>query len=351
MELNEIISLGKALAVATPSSKVAYSYNNENYSYNDLQDTFRDALMELGGTYALFRKNKNDIYTIMEQIIDEAIPKRVIEAYGTFANIKTFNQGEKPVFVQKISAASKMRAKRFITKVGLAGVYEVFRLDGRSIEVPTTAYGGAAQIGIEEFLDGKINMADVLDILLEGLDEAVYLEIEKALIASVANLPRANKSTSNAFNEGEFDKLLSIADAYGGRSTIYCTFEFAATMMPAAGYSAWSDNMKDQHFNNGYFTKYKGHDVAVLPQSYTDSTNEHKVIDPSYAWILPTGANDKPVCIALEGSTIMRDVENADFSREVQAYKKIGVGILASSDICVYKNTSLVKDYEEPTSI
>ena len=76
-----------------------------------------------------------------------------MQQYSQFAEIKTFAQGDKPIFTQKITQASRRRAKQFIGKVGLAGLYEVFKLDGQSYEVTTNAIGGAAQIGLEEFLD------------------------------------------------------------------------------------------------------------------------------------------------------------------------------------------------------
>ena len=65
-----------------------------------------------------------------------------------FAEIKTYAQGDKPTFILKLS---KNRAKQFITRVGLAGIYEVFKLDKKSMEITCEAYGGAAQIGLEEF--------------------------------------------------------------------------------------------------------------------------------------------------------------------------------------------------------
>ena len=182
-------------------------------------------------------------------------------------------------------------------------------------------------------------MADVLDIVMEGLDEAIYLEIERALVAAVTNLPAANKTTQTSFDEEEMDKLISIADSYG-QSTIYCTYEFAATMVPSEGWI--SDNMKDQKWNNGYLANYKGHRVIVLPQSYEDETNAKKVIDPSYAWIIPTGA-EKPVKVAFEGQTMVREFENHDWSREIQIYKKVGVGAIITNNICVYQNTSLTR--------
>lgn len=341
MALNkkDLITLGKMAANADSSSPVAYSFGEEKYSYEDLNNAFRAQLKEIAGTPALYRENKNLVFELMEEIIDDVLPKKVLAQYSQFAEIKTYAQGDRPVFTQRITAAARRRAKQFITKVGLAGKYEVFKLDGRSYEVPTSAFGGAAQISIEEYLDGRIDMADVLDIVMEGLDEAIYLEIERALVAAVTDLPAANQTVQTSFDEDEMDKLISIADSYG-QSTIYCTYEFAATMVPSEGWI--SDNMKDQKWNNGYLANYKGHRVIVLPQSYEDETNAKKVIDPSYAWIIPTGA-EKPVKVAFEGQTMVREFENHDWSREIQIYKKVGVGAIFTNNICVYQNTSLTR--------
>lgn len=337
---NDLITLAKTVAKANPSSQVAYSFGEEKFSYSDLNETLRSELKELAGSYALYRENKNTIFSLIEETVNEILPIKVAEQYGKFAEVQTFAQGDKPVFKVKISAAARRRAKQFITKVGLAGVYEVFKLDGKSYEIQTTAFGGAAQISIEEFLDGRVDFADLLDVVMEGLDEAIYLEIETALIAAANGLAESNKHSQEGFNETAMDKLIAVADSYG-KSTIYCTYEFAATMVPAEGWL--SDSMKDQKWNNGYLANYKGHNVIVLNQSYTDETNSTKVIDPSRAYIIPAGSNEKPVKIAFEGSTLVDERSNADWSKEIQVYKKLGVGTIITNNICVYRNTSLTK--------
>jgi hypothetical protein len=338
LSFTQLVELAKATAKADASAPVAYSFGDEKLSYSAMNETLRTELQEIAGTYSLYRENKNKVFALIEQTIDDVLPAKVMAQYAQFAEIKTFKQGERPIFTQKITQAAKRRAKQFIGKVGLAGLYEVFKLDGKSYEVTTNAIGGAAAIGFEEFLDGRVNFADVLDVVMAGLDECIYIEIEKQLIGAVANVQTANKTSQNGFDEKEMDRLIQIADSYGAKSDIYCTYEFAATMVPSEGWI--SDEMKNAKWNNGYLANYKNHRVIVLNQSYEDETNTTKVIDPSYAWIIPSGA-DKPVKIAFEGQTIVDEYVNYDRSREVQVYKKVGVRAIFSNDICVYQNTSL----------
>ena len=339
LNFEEMLSLAKVVAKASPSAPTAYSFGDKKFSYGDLNETLRTEFNLLAPDYRNYKINQNTIFALIEQTIDDVLPARVLEQYGQFAEIKTFKQGDKPLFVQKITNASRRRAKQFIGKVGLAGLYEVFKLDGASYEVTTNAIGGAAQIGFEEFLDGRVDFADVLEIVMEGLDECIYIEIEKQLVGAVEHVQAANKSTQTAFVESEMDRLIAIADSYG-RSTIYCTFEFAATMIPSD--ARMSDAMRDNIWNNGYLGNYKGHQVIVLPQSYEDETNTTKIIDPSYAWIIPVGA-EKPVKIAFEGGTIVDEYTNYDRSRELHVYRKVGVRAIFSNAICVYRNTSLTR--------
>lgn len=341
MELKDLVKLAKIASNAKPST--TYSFEGENFTASEINETLRSELKAIAGNYHLYEQNKHTIFALVEQTIDDILPQRVLEEYGMFAEITTVAQGDKAIFRQKVSAASRRRAKQFITKVGLAGVYEVFKLDGKSYEVPTTAFGGAAQVSIEEFLDGRVDFNTLVEIVMEGLDEAIYLEIEKALIGATESTSFAanNKYVGAGFNETAMDRLVSIADSYG-KSTIYCTYEFAATMVPAEGWV--SDAMKDQKWNNGYLANYKGHNVIVLNQSLVDETNTTKVIDPAYAWIIPTGSNEKPVKIAFEGQTLVDDRKNDDWSKEIQVYRKLGVGALITNNICVYKNTALTKE-------
>ena len=337
-----LVALMKQVAKADPSAPVSYSFEGKNLTYEAMNETLRKELNELAGTYSLFRENKNLIYSMIEETLDEILPKKIMQRYDQYAEVKTFAQGDKPVFRRPLNN-TRQRAKQFITRVGLAGIYEVFKLgpsESESFEVRTSAIGGAAQIGFEEFLDGRVDFAEVTKIVMEGMDELIAKEVAAALKASVNQLPPANRVACAGFDEAAMDRLIMIAAAYG-TPTIYCTYEFAVRMIPQEAWR-YTEAMKTELWNTGRLAQYKGTKVVILEQSFDDETNTRKVIDPGYAWVIPTGADGKPVKIAFEGGTIVDEYTNYDRSREIQVYKKVGVMCILANNICAYCDTSLL---------
>lgn len=339
------LALSKVLmSKRNPSGK--YSFNGQEVSYDALNKTLQANMKELthtNGQFDLYKyqENKNTIFSLLAQTLNDVMPKNVLETYGMFADVSTISQGDSLVFHKKVG---RERAKQFVTRVALAGRYEVFELADESFTIQTTAYGGAARIGIEEFLDGRVQWSDYLDIVNEGMAEAVYKEIAKALTAAIARFPDTNKVAAISFEETQFDRLIQTVAIYGS-PVIYCTLEAAMTLIPQ---NEWiSDSMKDQIWQRGYFTTYKGTPVVVLPQSFTDETNQTKVIDPSYIYIFPTNGG-KPVKIVFEGQTLVKEFENRDWSTELQTYQKFGVGVITTNNLAVYKNTSLTIDNSTP---
>ena len=342
LDKNSLIELAKADAKASLNPSTSYTVGNEKLSADAISTTFAKELNDLGATPQLFRENANLIYDLIEVGLTEVLPPRVMKNYGQFADVQTIGFGDKAVFKLRVSDASKQRAKQFVTKVAAAGRYETFKLDGYEMTIPTSMYGGAARVEWEELLTGRFQMSDYYSLVLEGLDEIVYKEIAKALAATVAGINPINKTVQTKFDEKIMDKLLQTADVYG-KSTIYCTFEFAATMIPTNSWQ-YSNEMKNDIWNNGAFTTYKGHQVIILPQSFEDETNKTKVIDPSYAYIIPNGST-KPVHVVFEGSAQVKQFENRDWSSEIHTYQRLGVGTyMVNPGICVYKNSSLTKD-------
>ena len=336
MALNrqELIELARNVA-----KRESVTFGNTTLTSEQMNKTLLNELRELmpKGDYYAFEQNKALIMEILTEIVKHSEP-RVIKNMLDFAEIKRYGQNEKVKF---LSRGGRSRAKRFVTRVGLAGVYEAFRLDTNEFEVQTNAYGGAGSISLERLLDGHETLAEVAEIIAEGISDRIFEEIIAALTSLKSTLPTANVYTHNAFDGAKMRELLMVARAYGEKVQIFCFPEFAATIIPDANFISNKD--KEDVRELGYIGRYSGADVIVVPQTFQDDTNSKKVFDPSMALIVPSSGNinEKPIKVALEGDALFRTQDEKDWSTTVESYQKLGVAITAANHICVYENTAL----------
>lgn len=333
------------------------------FSTKDVKETLSEEIHALAGTYNDYRRNKLDLFEILSEAYDEVIPEYVGNFISAFAEIKTVPNGQKARYIVK---RGRRRAKTFITEVGLSGVYEAFRLDVDSFEVSAKAIGGAAYIDFERYLIGDEDITESANLLLEGLEEAIYKEIHKALLATVLNadMPAANRIESDGFDPESMQKLCNVAKSYGGGSAvIFATPEFVAKMGPDAigmpvygaraaagapapgGYNGYATPVYSPRdiadiAAGGYITVFRGTPIIQLPQNFVDENNDTYQIPSSIAYIFPTGS-EKIVKVVFEGPTQVDDWQHRDRSFEVEVYKKIGVAILSTNDWCVYRNREL----------
>ena len=84
MALNktDLVQLGKIAMSANPSAPTAYSFNGASLTYSAVTETLREELNALASTHALYRENKNLIFSIMEEILDDILPKKVADRYS-----------------------------------------------------------------------------------------------------------------------------------------------------------------------------------------------------------------------------------------------------------------------------
>ena len=325
-----------------------------NYTTDSVNQAFVAGLSELAGSVNQFMKNRYDIYDIIVEAIDSEMPKKVIDAISIFAEVQTVPQGQKAIFKKKMG---KNRAKKFLTQVGLSGVYETFRLDNETFELAAHAVGGGATIDFERMLDGAESLQEVMQIVTEGLTDAVFIEVQKALVAAInaSERPSANLVSLNKFDADRMVKLMSVVRAYGNGVVIFAAPEFVADMgadqiVPVA--KAGNQGLYDPRdiaaiHDTGYINIFRGAPIVQIPQSFTDETNTTTWINPQFAYILPTGG-EKVVKVVLEGATQIRDFQNRDNSMEVYAWKKMGVGILAHHNWAIYQNTGITDTSENP---
>ena len=325
-----------------------------NYTTESVEAAFIDGLRELAGSVNKFMKNRYDIYDIIIEAADEVMPKKVISALSQFAEVQVVGEGQKAMFRRKLG---RNRAKKFLTQVGISGVYETFRLDADTFEVPAHAVGGGATIDFQRMIDGAESLAEVMEIITEGLTDAVYYEVHKALSAaySTGAFPAANKKTGSAFSASDMVDLINVVKAYGDNVAIFATPAFISSMgadaivVPINGVAQGiysPDDIESIH-QTGFIRVFRGAPIVQIPQSFIDETNTKTWIDDQYAYVLPTG-KEKVVKVVLEGATQIKDFVNRDNSLEVYAWKKMGSAILTYHNWGIYQNTALAGHNESP---
>ncbi len=346
------------------------------YSVEDVNATISAEFKKIANDFYSYQRNKWTLFQIMSEAWTEVLPKQVEDFMGSFAEIRTVPLNQKAQFVV---STGRRRAKQFITEVGLSGVYESFRLDKNTFEVGGRVIGGAAWIDFERYLCGEDteDPSESLQILMEGLQEAIYGEIQKALLASVdaPDRPINNRYVSAGFDADLMAKACFTAGTYGNGVTIYATPEFVAAMGPdavgmpvyapyaltasptagsAPGYATPVYNPRniDEIAAYGRIKTFRGNPIVEMPQSYTDETNTTTITNPAVAYIFPAG-REKPVKIVFEGPVQINEWGASEGQRdrnmEVEVYQRVGVAILTNYDWCVYVNTDLQDQTKYPT--
>lgn len=340
----------KTLARCAASNTVPANFT-EIATATDVGDALREALKGLAPTYNDYQRNRYDIFEIIQTVVGEVVPKRINAVINIFAESVSIGNNQKHRFVQKMG---KNRAKKFITQVGLSGVYETFRLDKKDFEVSTQAYGGAFIIDFERFLNGEEVIADYMDVITEGMADVLFGVIQNALRKAInaTGRPAANKKSANSFVATDFEKMVNAVKAYGNGAVIFAPPEFISAMgadavVPAitgVAQGIYSQLDIDDIRRLGRITAFRGTPIVEIPQSYVDENNNTTWIDPQMAYIFPTGG-EKVVKVVFEGTPVLDDWKNRDRSMEIQTYQKFGVAILTHHNWAIYQNTGITSSF------
>ena len=102
LDRKQLVELARATAKASLNPSATFAFEDKNLTFTALNETFRDELNALAGNYRDYQNNKNLIFELIEVGLDEVLPPRIMEEYGQFADVRTFAQGDKPVFTVRV---------------------------------------------------------------------------------------------------------------------------------------------------------------------------------------------------------------------------------------------------------
>lgn len=316
-----------------------------NFAATDVNEAAISAILKEAGlsenpTAREIRNNEAAIFSLIEEAVDEILPKKLENLLGAYAEVRTFARDAEVVF--NIEKIGKNRAKLTISKGARGGIYRAARLDSKYFSPETSIQTVAVYVTLEELILGTMSLAELYANILEGFQEIIYKETFNALAAGVpaAGYNRIEKDGSVSSTKADLgaavDKVMPYVKQYGV-PTIFGSYAAVNGLYnPLASADGHINNQDSMDIRNyGFVQMYKGVRVVELPNYLVDNSNEEWFYDPSYVFVIPSGV--KPVKIALKGELQIQRNAHAVGSEKWEAHKLIGVGLAMANNYAVIK--------------
>lgn len=316
-----------------------------NFAASDVNEAAISAILKEAGlsenpTARELRNNEAAIFSLIEEAVDEILPKKLENLLGAYAEVRTFARDAEVVF--NIEKIGKNRAKLTISKGARGGIYRAARLDSKYFSPETSIQTVAVYVTLEELILGTMSLAELYANIVEGFQEIVYKETFNALASGVpaAGYNRidggANMNTNKEGLSAAIDAVMPYVKQYGV-PTIFGSYAAVNGLYnPLAGGTGHINAQDSMDIRNyGFVQMYKGVRVVELPNYLVDNSNDEWFYDQSYVFVIPSGI--KPVKIALKGELQIQRNTHAVGSEKWEAHKLIGVGLAMANNFAVVK--------------
>ena len=314
------------------------------FSKEDANNAAINAILETyglkGATARQIRAKQPEVFAIVEEVIEELLPKAVEDIVGGFVETRTFARDAEPIF--EIKNIGKARARRGIVEGARGGIYKARRLDSKNFQVPVKVETVGAYVTLEEILLGTYSLSDLMSNITQGFVERIYVNCVKALRTAKTLAPAANIKSGAGFDGAALDELVRIAGAYG--TPIIMGFRSAISKITnQVGWPGASPNVPvadlDETRNRGIVSVFHGTPVVELPNYLVDETNSEFIFKEGDIFVLPS--DSRPVKVAMKGDLHIEENKHPSGSMEQQAHRMLGVGLYLANDICVYTDTEV----------
>lgn len=315
-----------------------------NFAASDVNEAAISAILKEAGlsenpTARELRNNEAAIFSLIEEAVDEILPKKLENLLGAYAEVRTFARDAEVLF--NIEKIGKNRAKLTISKGARGGIYRAARLDSKYFSPETSIQTVAVYVTLEELILGTMSLAELYANIVEGFQEIVYKETFNALASGVpaAGYNRidggANMNTNKEGLSAAIDAVMPYVKQYGVPTIFgsYAAVNGLYNPLASAGHINAQDSMDIRNY--GFVQMYKGVRVVELPNYLVDNSNDEWFYDQSYVFVIPSGV--KPVKIALKGELQIQRNAHAVGSEKWEAHKLIGVGLAMANNFAVVK--------------
>ena len=326
------------------------------YSNDELDDSIRNAFMEIMGTdtfktkrdfHRAYSKHKEELYEIIEDSVDQYIKDSQdlkSEFYKQFVEFKSeaigdvnefYIENDQDLIVSKLANSNWTIFKQ--------------RIDNGSIMSTSIQYIGLA---IEEdymrFISGRCDYPRMVMKMAKAIDDYLtQLAYDTFSMALTHALPIFQPA--GAYNEELFNRTVQAVEAANGQEAYILGTETALRKIQAETLSAsslMSNEMKNQVNSNGLLTVHNGKRCIVIPNGFKAGKLVKEVggkkvpdfiFDDDKVYIL-TG-DEKPIKMFMESPEMNRDwtyKDNSDMTMGEELITGIGATLAYNKAFGVY---------------
>lgn len=305
---------------------------------NTIRERFENEIMHgEPWCYRTYRKYKNDIFEIIEVMLDQTLPEgwKDNEFMNRFVETKRLDLGDKNEFIvedNSLLTVSKFSGNHWDT------IRE--RMDlGASYSVPTSWYEVHFYNDFERFMKNIDSFENMLDkarkSFLQSFQGAIYVAF--AGLGDVA--PDEFVGNGTLATDTEKNQLLDLIDtvsaANGGVRPVIAGTASALRKLQGKIPDAWvAESAKEERKMRGTVTAWEGFDLMAIPQVLKPGTFTAAV---SNTQLVIFAGEARPIKFVYEGESRMKEVtsntENMDQTLENQIQTKAGVAAIVNTTV------------------
>ena len=315
------------------SNRVATFSNAETAKYTDeaVREAFFNILGEDKLSWRSWRNHKNEIFTIMEDVLNTNLPLAWENStfYNQFVETKNGALGDKNEFI--VEDNSVLVASRF---AGNHWDTDRKKLHGkRSFSVDTEWFYVHVYDDLERFLKGIITLPEMVAKMQKAMQNSIDDRIFTAFNGAGTYLPAAFQ-VSGTYDRIKMTELIQKVQYASQKNVVLAGTKTALSAIADGINSDWiSASQKEELATTGSVLKNTGLGVVgiEIPQTFVRGTYDFKV-DNKSIYVLPD--NEKFIKVYCEGDTRARELGSTDThdqTIDTQIQTKVGVG-------CVFSN-------------
>ena len=315
------------------SNRVATFSNAETAKYTDeaVREAFFNILGEDKLSWRSWRNHKNEIFTIMEDVLNTNLPLAWENStfYNQFVETKNGALGDKNEFI--VEDNSVLVASRF---AGNHWDTDRKKLHGkRSFSVDTEWFYVHVYDDLERFLKGIITLPEMVAKMQKAMQNSIDDRIFTAFNGAGTYLPAAFQ-VSGTYDRIKMTELIQKVQYASQKNVVLAGTKTALSAIADGINSDWiSASQKEELATTGSVLKNTGLGVVgiEIPQTFVRGTYDFKV-DNKSIYVLPD--NEKFIKVYFEGDTRARELgftDTHDQTIDTQIQTKVGVG-------CVFSN-------------